>query len=178
MENEIFKNIQYKDKFFDVGEFGTLLTKDKSRARKLHLNSSGYLCLTEKKLYLLHRIVAFAFCENTDIVNKKVVNHIDGNKLNNKSSNLEWVTQKENSLHCYKTLNRIKSLSGLKENWENPIHRKKVIISKDTFTKEFDSCLEASRFINVVPTAVNNCLKGRSNKCRGYSIIYKLGNKK
>jgi hypothetical protein len=53
-----------------------------------------------KKHYFLHKMIAEAFIPNP--YNKKHVNHIDGDKLNNKISNLEWVTFKENITHAFK----------------------------------------------------------------------------
>lgn len=51
---------------------------------------------TQKAKYLrVHIIIAKLFCENPN--NYNIVNHKDGNKLNNIASNLEWTTTKENS---------------------------------------------------------------------------------
>lgn len=44
---------------------------------------------------LLHRIVAELFIPNPE--NKPCIDHIDGDKSNNKAENLRWVTSKENN---------------------------------------------------------------------------------
>lgn len=54
----------------------------------------------DKVSMFIHRLMALTYLPNPE--NKEEVNHIDGNKLNNKLSNLEWVTKKENLLHAHK----------------------------------------------------------------------------
>ena len=49
----------------------------------------------------LHRLMADQFCVKPEGCN--VVNHIDGNKLNNLPKNLEWVTRAENVKHAFST---------------------------------------------------------------------------
>ena len=53
-----------------------------------------------KKMFYAHRLVAEYFIPNPD--NLPVVNHIDGNKLNNNVNNLEWVSYSENTKHWHK----------------------------------------------------------------------------
>lgn len=70
---------------------------------KLTVGTKGYqqVCLTkDKKLYcfFVHRLVANAYI--APIENKQIINHKDGNKLNNTVDNLEWCTQRENILHA------------------------------------------------------------------------------
>jgi hypothetical protein len=62
---------------------------------------------SRQKRYDVHRLLANCFIENP--YSKKEVNHMDGNKLNNDLSNLEWCTRSENASHAHK--------SGLINNW-------------------------------------------------------------
>jgi len=71
-----------------------LVGGDKKGYRGVLLSKPG-----EKRVYkTVHRIVAEAYLPNPE--NRPQINHIDGDKLNNAVSNLEWITAKENLLHA------------------------------------------------------------------------------
>lgn len=68
------------------------------------IGANGYLHVDIQEFGLpkkvaLHRLLAIAFIPNPE--NKRTVNHIDGDKLNNSISNLEWATDSENIKHAY-----------------------------------------------------------------------------
>jgi hypothetical protein len=71
------------------------------------ISNTGYyrvhLCTENRKTkpFSIHRLVATHFLPS--IGGKNVVNHIDGDKLNNRLDNLEWVTISENTKHSYDT---------------------------------------------------------------------------
>ena len=48
-------------------------------------------------MFTVHRLVAMAFVDGYEV--GKEVNHIDENKQNNVSTNLEWVSTSQNVLH-------------------------------------------------------------------------------
>ena len=76
----------------------------RERIMKLKITQYGYYAINlwdgrTRRCFLLHRLVAEAFIPNPD--NKPVIDHIDGNKLNNSLNNLEWVSSAENNKRAY-----------------------------------------------------------------------------
>ena len=64
-------------------------------------NNKGYMrvCLCqygESRHFLVSRLVAAAFCPNDDPQHKTTIDHIDGDKKNNRATNLCWMTLKDN----------------------------------------------------------------------------------
>lgn len=53
-----------------------------------------------RKSKMIHRLVAEHFIEKK--INNYEVNHIDGNKSNNRVDNLEWCSRRDNVLHSYR----------------------------------------------------------------------------
>lgn len=54
---------------------------------------------SEQRKFTVHRLVAEAFIPKE--VGRDFVNHLDGNRLNNHYSNLEWVSMIENNCHRF-----------------------------------------------------------------------------
>lgn len=111
----------------------------------------------------IHRAVANAFIDNPD--NKPMVNHLDGNKLNNNACNLEWATCSENHQHAYKTglrssQPRTEKITGVKSgqssdyhnvSWDSSRNLWKATLKdkgKMLFQKRFKSELEAAIYVN------------------------------
>jgi hypothetical protein len=124
------------------------------------VNENGYVRVyIYNKTYAVHRLVAIAFLENPD--NKEQVNHIDGNKLNNKLDNLEWVTNKENQIHKVKI--------GLGNNFTRTIIQYDL---EGSLIKEFKSIISAAKEMGVSKSNIQGVLLNKRKTAGGFIWKY------
>lgn len=153
---KIFRN-QYK--INEKGEVYNTFTKNYIKG---DTNNFGYyrVCLWDngrKKRFFRHRLVAEYFIPNP--LNRQFVNHIDGNKSNNKYTNLEWCTQSENEKHAYKL--------GLKPKQGIPF----ICIFKDDTLKLYLDQYMAAKDLNCSQACISKYLCKGLPKNNPYNIV-------
>lgn len=166
---EVWKEIVGYEGYYEVSNMGNVRSMDriiyksdntiqtyKSKPITIHYNKRLNVYEVSlrkdgiKRCLKVHRLVAQAFCYNDDPINKIIVNHIDGDRSNNKSVNLEWCTYSYNEKHAYDYLNRpVNSTKGKK--------RGRLCISINKLKNEIiehKSIAEASRYTNISETQI------------------------
>lgn len=138
----------------------------------VRIKKDGSFAKTVAKTVYLHRLVCMAFHgekDRNEDGKRYVVDHIDGNKHNNKASNLRWVTHSENMILAMK--NKLRD-----DNIEMTIHD--TVLNKKT---TYYSIIEASRALNIDRGKIYSCLylfSGKKLFMNRYRLSYnkeKLG---
>lgn len=120
-----------------------------------------------------HRLVAVAFIPNTE--NKPHINHKKGVKTDNRDSELEWVTPKENTVHSFKVLGRVgvgynKGKVG-ELNW-NSKKVNQIDLKSGEVINTFYGAAEASRILNISRRCIGRAASGGRLTYMGYKWEY------
>lgn len=176
---EIWKPIEGTNGLYEVSNMGKVRSTNYRNTNETKVmvatpDKKGYLRIRIKNKHFkwesikVHREVAKAFIPNPCM--KPHVNHINGNKADNRADNLEWVTAQENADHAMK--------NGL---WQNCLNaskmanekRKTAIIATNLQTGEkirFSYMREAEEYCNT--KHINEVIKGKRKQANGYCFAY------
>lgn len=165
--DEVWRPIPIVDGFYEVSNLGGIRRADNKSIRKTPLNKCGYPVFSargglfdpprnDRKCYpvSVHVCVALAFIPNPN--NYPEVNHIDGDKSNNRADNLEWCTHNQNMTHAGKT--------GLCRGYN---HKRVLQIKDGIVINEFSSVSNASKITGVHPSAIGNVANHRISTAGG-----------
>jgi len=156
-----------KDENYLIYSEGKVYSKYSKKFLKTTI-SNGYYAVYLKgkinKMFRIHRLVAEYFIENPD--NLRVVNHKNGNKLDNNYLNLEWTTYKQNSRHALET-----GLASSK-------HKRKIIqYNLDmNVIGEYESITDAAKKTNYSERQILDHCKGRVKTSKRFYFKYKNDN--
>lgn len=173
---EIWANIpNYED--YQISNLGNVCSYKNGKRKLLKglIQNTGYLTVSlNNKKISVHRLVAITFIHKPK--GKNVVNHIDGNKLNNNIYNLEWCTTQENISHAFK--------NGLMDNAISQMKVKKIRAKRIgqfneqwVLLKEHRGSVEAENHlknngISVSSTNIRQVCVGKRQHAGGYRWKY------
>lgn len=153
-----------------VSDSGIILRRKHGKWHELnqYINARGYMRIgTADKTVsqCVHSLVAETFVNNPDPLKKRYINHIDGNKLNNRAENLEWVTSGENQEHAYRI--------GLRDpSYIQKTMRPITIVETGQTFRGIGDC---ARQIHGNPGHIHECLHGTRHSHRGFHFTYAEG---
>lgn len=185
MDQEIWKDVKGYESLYVVSNMGRVIVLPRERPNytakkkvlKLRSDSANKYILVDfnsngkKETRLAHRIVAEAFILNPEC--KEQVNHMNGNKQDNRAVNLEWVSRSENAKHFYRTLSNPGSCKG---RFGAKHSKSKKILQLDMTTDEvvriFFGALEVKRELGFDSSSIHKCCKGLLKSVRGFKWKY------
>lgn len=166
---EIWKDIKGYEGFYQVSNLGRIKSiprngtiKNSKILKQNVVRGYGQIALQKRgkiKYEKVHRLVAKMFIFNQN--NLPEVNHIDGNKLNNNVSNLEWVTTRDNQLHSVYVLGN------------NNFRIIEQYDKEGNFIKEWKQIVTASKELKINATSIVKCCRKKRKSAGGYVWKYK-----
>lgn len=138
-------------------EDGVKQTKKQKKLGGSKLTPKGYMRVRlDGKTKFIHQIIAENFIPNPN--NLPQINHIDGNKLNNNSNNLEWVTNQENRDHAVKNrLIAYGETAGLTKLTLNQVKEIKYLYSQGNLSQR-----EIAKMFNIGQQNVSMIIRNKT----------------
>ena len=157
---------------YAVNECGDVYSVRYKKVLKSKANKAGYYIRDfyadgTRNFLRVHRIVAELFIPNPD--NLPCVNHIDGDKMNNHVSNLEWCTHSHNNKHAIGTGLRTPNIQVAIDATKKRVKATDITTGLQT---EFESARKAGEVLGCNYRCISLCCQGKQRTHKGYAFSF------
>ena len=145
---------------YQISNLGRIYSKKRRTCLKVkRLGNSGYyqVRLSKDGSYVyknLHRLIAETFIPNPN--NLRTVNHINGNKLDNRISNLEWADDSTQQHHAY--------LTGLKDSTQHVLSEQEILEVYKKYFENNQSIYSLAKEYNTRKQQIAKLVKGQRHQ--------------
>src|SRR5574344_2190805 len=120
MQEEIFKDIPGYEGHYQVSNLGKVVSLKKgiklilrpsfasNRYHKVDLYKNNI-----REIFYIHKLVGIVFLGYNNLFTDKIIDHIDGNTLNNNLDNLQIISQRENVSRAFKNKKTSSKYTGV-----------------------------------------------------------------
>lgn len=156
---EEFRDLKGFDNY-QISNLGRIYSKKRKVCLKIRrLGNSGYyqVRLFKDGRYIyknLHRLIAETFIPNPN--NYKTVNHINGNKLDNRISNLEWMDESDQQYHALMT--------GLKRHTKHTLTKGEIWKCYELYFVDKFTVKELAEYFNTRTQQISKLISGQRHK--------------
>lgn len=150
--------IDGRETYYSISNFGRVRNDSRGTFLKGSEGNTGYqmvhLRYSIDKKCSVHRLVMKAFCPREDC-DELQINHIDGNKMNNRLDNLEWSTALENMRHSFE--------NGLQKEYVGRIYQYDL---EGNFISSFYNAVECAKQLGIESNlaSIYKCVHGESSR--------------
>jgi hypothetical protein len=173
---EVFKDVKGYEGLYQVSNFGRVkscermvnhykgnrIVREKILIQIIHkgYNIVNLAKSNSIKTYRVHRLVAETFIDRDDFTLE--VNHINGQKNDNRLINLEWCSRSYNQKHAYD--------NGL----QKPYNKRGILMidKNGKIVNQFDSITEAESVTNLCHSNISKVCNGKRNFVGGFNFKY------
>ena len=173
--NEIWKDVTNYEGFYQISNRGNVKNIRTGKILINQISQYGYHYISMSaggnvKKYLVHRLVAIVFIQKDE--KRKIINHKNGIRTDNRPENLEWCNHSENAIHAFSVLGVKGSATG-KIGKQNPgairIIQMNLMGEK---IKEWDCITDVERSLNISHQNIIKVCQNKRNKTGGFKWKY------
>lgn len=156
---------------YEIDEVGKIISIRTGKIIKPYI-ANGYQKVdlykeSKRKKVYVHQLMGATYHKDTWFIGA-IINHKNGNRLDNSIDNLEWSTYSKNNKHAYEVLGRVCPPRAKRGKSVHAVRISQISITTGDVIREFECIKDA---VEKFGTGVEKCIYGTRKTANGFKWV-------